>query len=90
MQDSGVDGWDHMSAGTQLTAEGVPTAQGIAEMVSCARTVWMEGMTPPWAMPTSTRAAVMPRVLCALRGVSRLPVDHSRNDTMSVTRPPYF
>ena len=50
----------------------------------------MEGMMPPWAMPTRTRAAVMPRVLCALRGVSRLPVDHSRKDTMRVTRPPYF
>ncbi len=64
--------------------------EGQLRRLACERTVWMEGMMPPWAMPTRTRAAVMPRVLCALRGVSRLPVDHSRKDTMSVTRPPYF
>jgi len=50
----------------------------------------MDGMMPPWAMPTRTRAAVMPLVLWALRGVSKLPVDQSRKEMMRVTRPPYF
>ena len=57
---------------------------------ACDSTVCMEGMMKPCAMPTSTRAAMMPRVLAALRGVSRLPADHSAKDAMSVTRPPYF
>ena len=58
--------------------------------LACDSTVCMDGMIKPCATPTSTRAAMMPRVLAALRGVSRLPADHSAKDAMSVTRPPYF
>lgn len=48
----------------------------------------MEGMTPPCATPTATRAATMSPTLSALPGVSRQAADQHANDTIRVWRPP--
>lgn len=55
---------------------------------TCDSTVCMEGMTPPCASPTATRAATMSPTREALPGVTRQAVDQARNETIRVARPP--
>jgi hypothetical protein len=55
---------------------------------TCDRTVWTEGMSMPWAIPTKTRAAEMAALLWADPGVSIEAVDHKKKDAASMSRPP--
>jgi hypothetical protein len=57
-------------------------------LLTCASTVWMDGMSSPCDTPTAMRAAAMGALLTELMGVSIEAVDHSAKDSISVLRPP--